>query len=364
MPIAQKIVEEMRDCMAHRGPDHAGIWLSEDACVCLGHRRLAIVDLSPEATQPFVSHDGRFVISFNGEIYNFRGLREELRAQGVPFHTQSDTEVLVEAFRYWGENCLQRLSGMFAFAIWDIVERHLFCARDRVGEKPFYYTILGNSFLFASELKALVLWPGFRKEIHYPALMDYLSLGFIPDPKSIWEGCHKLPPGHQMSVEIKPRGTLVVGKPAAYWDMRFDPDYSVADWGPHILETLQKSAAEMAFADVPVGTFLSGGVDSSSVTAALSKAGHAVTAFTVGFQEQDYDERPWAHEVTQLYGTPHTEKIVQPEDVTRVFRQMIWHYDEPFNDYSYLPTFYVCREARQAVTVALSGDGGDELFAG
>jgi asparagine synthase (glutamine-hydrolysing) len=363
-PVTQQAIEEMRDSMAHRGPDHAGIWLSEDSRICLGHRRLAIVDLTPEANQPFVTRDGRFVICFNGEIYNFQVLREELRARGILFHTRSDTEVLGEAFRFWGDQCLDRLCGMFAFAIWDTVERRLFCARDRAGEKPFYYALLGHSFLFASELKALTLWPGFRREIHYPALVDYLALGFVADPKSIWESCYKLPPGHQMSVQIERGGIPVASEPAAYWDMRFDPDYSVTDWGPRILETLQMSAAEMAFADVPVGTFLSGGTDSSSVTAALSKAGHSVTAFTIGFQDQDYDERPWARQVAQLYGTPHTERIVQPEDVTSVFRQMLWHYDEPFNDYSYLPTFYVCQEARQAVTVALSGDGGDELFAG
>ena len=364
VPINQKLVEKMRDTMVHRGPDHAGVWLSHDSRVCLGHRRLAIIDLTPEANQPFISHDGRFVVTFNGEIYNFPSLREELIAQGVSFRTRSDTEVLVEAFRCWGEKCLERLSGMFAFAIWDTVERRLFCARDRVGEKPFYYAMINNSFIFASELKALLLWPGFRREIHYPALVDFLSFGFVPDPKSIWEGCHKLPPGHRMSVEMRPGGTLAVKDPVAYWDMEFDPDHSVRDWRPKILETLQQSAKEMSFADVPVGTFLSGGVDSSSVTAALSKAGCTVKTFTVGFQEKEYDERQWAREVSRIYGTSHTEKVVLAEDVIPVFQQLLWHYDEPFNDYSYLPTFYLCREARKTITVAISGDAGDELFAG
>ncbi|MBW8041937.1 MAG: asparagine synthase (glutamine-hydrolyzing) [Planctomycetes bacterium] len=364
-PIEEKIIEKMRDTMAHRGPDYAGTWISDDSRVCLGHRRLTIIDLSPEANQPFISYDGRFVITFNGEIYNFKSLREELRTRGVSFRTQSDTEVLVEAFRYWGERCLDRLSGMFAFAIWDTVKQRLFCARDRAGEKPFYYSVVGNSFVFASEVKALLLWPGFNKNIHYPALVDYLFFGFVVDPKSIWDGCFKLPPGHRMSVEKKSGSTdLLVNDPVAYWDMEFDPDHSVVDWGPRILETLQMAAKEMAFADVPVGSFLSGGVDSSSVTAALSKAGCSVNTFTIGFQEHDYDERPWAHKVSQLYKTTHKEKVLVANDVMSVFQKILWHYDEPFNDYSYLPTFYLCREARKNITVALSGDGGDEMFAG
>jgi len=363
-PIDPKLIEQMRDHLSHRGPDHGGIWLADDAQVCLGHRRLAIVDLTPEANQPFVSRDGRFVITFNGEIYNFQSLRQELSACGIPFHTRSDTEVLVEAFRYWGKQCLDRFSGMFAFAIWDKVQRRLFCARDRVGEKPFYYTTVNGSFLFASEVKSLLLWPGFRREIHYPALVDYLCFGFVVDPKSIWEGCYKLSPGHWLSVDVLPRDTPMVRTPVAYWDMKFQPDYAVKDWSSSILDTLQAASKEMAFADVPVGTFLSGGVDSSSVTAALSKQGCAVNTFTVGFEEQSYDERPWARTVSQLYSTNHTETVVLAEDVAPVFEQILWHYDEPFNDYSYLPTLYVCREARKVITVALSGDGGDEIFAG
>ncbi len=363
-PIDRECIEGMRDRMVHRGPDHAGIWLAADARVCLGHRRLAIVDLMPEANQPFISHDGRFVITFNGEIYNFRSLREELRAQGVAFRTCSDTEVLVEAFRFWGDKCLGRLSGMFALAMWDTVERRLFCARDRVGEKPFYYATVGGRFIFASEVKALLLWPGFRREIHYPALIDYLSFGFVADPKSIWDDCRKLPPGHWMSVSMQGEGAPVVGTPMAYWDMEYDPDHAVSDWSPQIRETLQGAAQEMAFADVPVGAFLSGGVDSSSVTAALSRGGRPVRTFTVGFQEQDFDERQWARMVARLYGTTHLEQVVRAGDIAPVFQKLLWHYDEPFNDYSYLPTFYLCRDARRHITVALSGDGGDELFAG
>lgn len=363
-PVDPAVIAEMRDSMAHRGPDHAGLWSAKDARVCLGHRRLAILDLNAEANQPFLSHDGRFVITFNGEIYNYRSLAQELGKHGVTFRTRSDTEVLVEAFRHWGQQCLERLSGMFAFAIWDAREQRLFCARDRAGEKPFYFATINGAFLFASELKAIAGWPEFRKQLHYPALVDFLTFGFVPDPKCIWEGCQKLPPGHFMFVDGNSQAVPSATKPSAYWDMEFNPDDSISDWGPRIRETLQAASKEMVLADVPVGAFLSGGVDSSSVTAALSRSGCAVKTFTVGFEDKDFDERQWARKVSQLYATDHTEKVVAPHDVSSVFEKLLWHYDEPFNDFSYLPTFYVCREARKVITVALSGDGGDEMFAG
>jgi asparagine synthase (glutamine-hydrolysing) len=363
-PVDQPLVEKMRDQLSHRGPDYAGVWSSNDGHICLGHRRLAIVDLRPESNQPFISSDGRFVLTFNGEIYNFQSLRDELTARGVTFRTRSDTEVLMEAYRAWGPASLERLSGMFSFALWDSLERRLFCARDRAGEKPFYYTVVDDAFLFASEIKALVLWPGFRRDINYPALVDFLSFGFTVEPKTIWEGCHKLPAGHWMIVDLPVSGAPRLHDPVPYWDMEFNPDYSIRDWESVILDTLQAASVEMSFADVPVGTFLSGGVDSSSIAAALSKAGRSVNTFTVGFEEQEYDERSWARQVAQQYKTNHTERVVHAEDVTAVFDKMLWHYDEPFNDYSYLPTYYVCREARKVITVALSGDGGDEVFAG
>ncbi|MGI9146823.1 MAG: asparagine synthase (glutamine-hydrolyzing) [Chloroflexota bacterium] len=363
-PIDVGLVEHMRDRMLHRGPDHGGSWRSSDGHVCFGHRRLAIVDLTPEANQPFVSQDGRFVVTYNGEIYNFKVLRHELQASGVHFTTQSDTEVLVEAYRRWGSACVERLSGMFAFALWDQLEHRLFCARDRAGEKPFYYSLAHGSFIFASELKGLVDWPGFRRVPNYAALIDYLSLGFVADPKSIWEGASKLPPAHSMYVTFDDSGLPVVHPPVAYWDLEFDPDYTISDWGSPIRETLQAASREMAFADVPVGAFLSGGVDSSSVVAALSQGGHDVRSFTIGFDESGYDERGWARAVARQYGVSHTERVVVADDIDPVFNRLVWHYDEPFNDYSYLPTYYLCREARRNVTVALSGDGGDEVFAG
>jgi asparagine synthase (glutamine-hydrolysing) len=357
------LLERMRDRLAHRGPDAAGLWSSSDGRICLGHRRLSIIDLSPDANGPFPSADRRFVVTFNGEIYNFRALRRELERAGVVFRTRSDTEVLVEAFRRWGEACLERLSGMFAFALWDEETQRLFCARDRAGEKPFYYASTSRSFVFASELKALLPWPGFRRELDHAALADFLTFGFVPDPKSIWEGARKLPPGHAMWVELGADGPRA-GQPWPWWDWQLHTG-GEDDWEERIRDALAAAAVEMSYADVPVGAFLSGGVDSSSVTAALSRAGQPVHAFTVGFDDADFDERPFAREVAALTRTPHTERTVRPDDVEHVFRDtVLWHFDEPFNDHSYLPTYYVCREARRSITVALSGDGGDELFAG
>lgn len=364
-PIDPEVVVEMRDRLVHRGPDHAGLWQSEKSKVCLGSRRLSVVDLSPEANQPFCSHDGRYVLVYNGEIYNFKKLRKELTELGSRFRTTSDTEVLIEAYRHWGTECLHRFAGMFAFALWDTAERHLFCARDRVGEKPFYYaTASDGSLLFASELKALLPWPGFSPQISYPALIDYLTFGFVADPKSIWEGTHKLPPGHSMRVEFPPGAAPRVSTPQQYWDFTFRPDPTETNWDERIRATLKEVSQDMAFADVPVGSFLSGGVDSSSVTAALSKSGCSVQTFTIGFPHEDYDERKWARLVANQYETEHMERLVEADDIPAVFDRILWHYDEPFNDYSYLPTFYLCREARHHITVALSGDGGDELFAG
>lgn len=363
-PVDRDLVERMRDRLEHRGPDHAGLWSSPDGRVCLGHRRLSIVDPSPGAHQPFLSADGADVVTLNGEIYNFRALRSELEAGGACFRTRSDTEVLLEAYRRWGAGCLDRLDGMFAFAIWDGARGRLFCARDRAGEKPFHYAVVGSSFVFASELKSLLLWPGFRRELDGAALADFLTYGFVADPKTIWKGARKLPPAHALVVDLEVGGA-VVREPKPYWDLVFDADESVADWGPPLRAALMESAVEMAYADVPVGTFLSGGVDSSAVTAALARSRHDVHAYTIGFDETAYDERPYAREVAAACGVSHTERTVRPNDVEGLFRDVIlWHFDEPFADYSYLPTYWVCSEARHGITVALTGDGGDELFAG
>ena len=361
--IASATVERMRDRLAHRGPDHAGLWRSKNGQVCLGHRRLSIIDLDVRSNQPMSSYDDRFKVSLNGEIYNYRALRARLERDGVRFRTESDTEVLIEAYRRWGFDCLDLLSGMFAFAIWDAQARRLFCARDRAGEKPFYYAFTGGVFLFASEIKALLEWPGFPRRIDYNALIDFLTLGFVADPKSIWLDVRKLPPAHAMTIEIAENGEPIVCEPRRYWSLAFvsRPKGTSPE---EIRATLLAAANEMAVADVPLGTFLSGGVNSSSVTAALSLSGHPVRSFTIGFDLAQYDERRWARQVAERYHTKHVERTIEPTDVVSVIDRLSWHYDEPFGDYSSFPTYYLCREASRSITVALSGDGADELFAG
>jgi asparagine synthase (glutamine-hydrolysing) len=362
-PVAEATVAAMRDTLVHRGPDAAAVWRSPDERVALGHRRLAIIDLDARSNQPMVSNDGRLVITFNGEIYNYKAIRRELEEEGVAFRTQSDTEVLLEAFRRWGEAMLERLSGQFAIVIWDAETRRLFCARDRAGEKPFHYALVGGAFLFGSEIKAILEWPGFPRRVDHEALIDFLAFGFIADPKTVWRDVRKLPPAHWLSVELRDDGPAIVEGPTRYWSLPFGRG-GRAPTAEELRATLVRAADEMAIADVPLGTFLSGGVDSSTVTAALSRSGHEVRSFTIGFDEAGYDERPWARQVAERYHTLHTERTVDASDVVSVADRLNWHYDEPFADYSAFPTYYLSREARQSITVALSGDGADELFAG
>lgn len=358
------VCETMRDLLAHRGPDNAGLWASSNNQVCLGHRRLSIIDLQSHSNQPFKSNNSRYILTFNGEIYNYKILKTELEKQGVKFTTDSDTEVLLNAFILWGKQCVNKLHGMFAFAIWDQKENKLFCARDRAGEKPFYYALINDNFIFASELKSLLSWPEVKKELNQQSILDFLSFGFIPEPRTIWSDCFKLSPGHYLEVTVDNEGRSHLKEETQYWDFEFTPDYSKQDWTDEILSTLSECSSEMTCSDVPLGSFLSGGVDSSAVTAALSHSGHNVKTYTIGFDEENYDERPWAKMVSEQYHTQHNERVVKPHDINSVFDKMLWHYDEPFSDYSYLPTYYVCRDAKKDITVALSGDGADEAFAG
>ena len=356
-------VARARDVLAHRGPDGAGIWKSPDGRACLAHRRLAVLDPTPHGAQPFASPDGRTVVVFNGEIYNFRALRGELEAEGARFTTRSDTEVLLHAWRRWGAGCLERLSGMFAFAVWDAAEGTLFCARDRAGEKPLYWSVVGDTFVFGSELKALLAWPGMPRELDALAMAEYLHFGFVGDPRSIWRGVSKLPPGHSLTVRLG-AGGLRVGAPSRWWDFTFAPDRSVRDWSPVILDTLAAAVGEMSVSDVPLGAFLSGGVDSSAVAASLARGGHSVSAYTIGFDDDPDDERAWAAQVAERYRLDHRVREVAACDMAASRDTLAWHFDEPFSDPSALPTLHVCRHARDALTVALSGDGADELFGG
>jgi len=362
----------MADALAHRGPDDAGVWVDAAAGVALGHRRLAIIDLSPEGHQPMLSADGRYVVVFNGEIYNYRALRQELAARGHRFRGHSDTEVLLAAVSQWGlEGALARFNGMFAFALWDRQARRLTLARDRLGEKPLYYGWMGRTFLFGSELKALRAHPAFQGTIDRGALALYLRHGYVPAPYSIYRGIHKLPPATWLTLAPAQAGHLPA--PVPYWSARAAAEQGLADPFPGspaeaaaLLEALLRDAVRLRLeADVPLGAFLSGGIDSSTVVALMqAQSAQPVRTFTIGFHAAAYNEAEEAKAVARHLGTAHTELYVTPAETLAVIPRLPTLYDEPFADSSQVPTFLVAQLARRHVTVCLSGDGGDELFGG
>jgi asparagine synthase (glutamine-hydrolysing) len=352
----------MREALYHRGPDDAGIWLNQNGRVGLAHRRLAILDLSEAGRQPMHDEVGGTWITYNGEIYNFLELRAQLEQRGHVFFSGTDTEVLLAAYREWKEHCLEHLNGMFAFALFDAPAGQLFLARDRVGKKPLYYAWSGSRFLFASEPKALLQDPAISRDIDLRALNFYLAYGFIPDDLSIFRNIRKLPPAHAMTVE------LATGRICrwCYWHL----PSSVPEPGNEEdllaeLECLLEDAVRLRMrSDVPLGVFLSGGLDSSLIVALVSRmASQPVETFTIGFDETEQDERSYANIVARHFGTRHHALVIRP-DVLQILPELVQHVDEPFADPSLLPTYYVCRETRKSVTVALSGDGGDDLFGG
>jgi asparagine synthase (glutamine-hydrolysing) len=369
-------VGRMADTLRHRGPDDAGAWVDAAAGVALGFRRLAIVDLTPEGHQPMTSVGGRYVVAFNGEIYNFTRLRKELesRADGpAAFRGHSDTEVLLAAVEAWGlDGALRRFAGMFAFALWDRRERVLHLGRDRLGEKPLYYGWADGAFLFGSELKALRRHPRFRGRVRRDALVPYLRHGYVPAPCSIYEDVYKLPPGAVLSLAASlPPGTLPA--PVTYWSARAAAEAGAADRlaGPEeevvdrLDAVLRATVREQMVADVPLGAFLSGGVDSSTVVALMqAESARPVRTFTVGFLESNFNEAEYARAVARHLGTEHTELTVTPAEMLAVIPRLPELYDEPFADSSQVPTFLVAEMAGRHVTVSLSGDGGDEVFAG
>lgn len=375
----QATIRLMSDTLLHRGPDDEGSWVDEAAGVALGFRRLSIIDLSPEGHQPMTSADGRYVVIFNGEIYNFRELRRELDAYGHSFRGHSDTEVMLAAFTEWGfERAVKLFNGMFALALWDRKERVLYLTRDRLGEKPLYYGFAGETFLFGSELKALRAHPLFSAEINRDALALFLRFNYIPAPYSIYKNIHKLPPGTYLSMDVRD-GSISSGAlgqcpaPVAYWSAREVAEEGVAEpfAGTEAeaiteLETILSDAVGLRMvADVPLGAFLSGGVDSSTVVSLMqAQSSQPVRTFSIGFTEEAYDEARYARSVAQHLKTDHTELYVTPEDAMAVIPRLPALYDEPFSDSSQIPTFLVSELARRHVTVSLSGDGGDELFAG
>lgn len=364
------VVRAMTDAIVHRGPDDSGAWVDAEAGIALGHRRLSILDLSPLGHQPMASADGRFVIVFNGEIYNFQQLRGELEALGHGWRGHSDTEVMLAAFCQWGvEKACQKFNGMFAFAVWDKKEQVLHLGRDRLGEKPLYYGWLGDTLVFASELKAIRRFPGFSVGVDRGALSSLLRFNYIPDPYCIYEGFHKLPPATCLTL----RSSAERGAPRVYWSLReviesgCDQPFKGSDAEAiETFESLLKEAVGLRMvADVPLGAFLSGGVDSSLIVAMMqAQSPRPVRTFTIGFDVPEYNEAQYAKAVAEHLGTDHTEMYVSGQDALAVIPSLPALYDEPFSDYSQIPTALVCKMARQHVTVALSGDAGDELFGG
>ena len=359
----------MTQTLSHRGPDDGGIWLSEQAGIAFGQRRLAIIDLSSMGHQPMVSANGRYTITFNGEVYNFRELKAELERCGVRFRGHSDTEVIVEGFAQWGvDSTITQLNGMFAIAAWDARERQLFLARDRMGEKPLYWAIFDGLVLFGSELKALRAHPGWKPRLNRGAIAAFLRHGYVPGPFTIYEDVYKLPPAG--FVKIASGGSPEVG---AYWDLaavvsqgqrntlRADEEGLVDE-----LEALLHDAvSRRMIADVPLGAFLSGGYDSSTVVALMQKASpRPVKTFTIGFENPVFDEAKHAEAVARHLGTDHTTFPVSGADALDVVPKLAEMYDEPFADPSQIPTHIVSALTRKRVMVALSGDGGDELFSG
>lgn len=366
------VVEKMALRIKHRGPDDVGTWLDGNAELALAHRRLSIIDLSQAGHQPMVSPCGRFTLVFNGEIYNHQELRRLLEEEGGEFNWRghSDTEILLAGLRHWGlKETLQKLNGMFAFALWDETERCLFLARDRMGEKPLYYGTSGGSFMFGSELKSLVVHPHWKGDIDHNALALYMRHSYVPTPWSIYQGINKLPAAHFVVVQ---EAGQVVSSPECYWDLGLiaesgaaNPSVAPEELIQELDVLLQNAVKSRMIADVPLGAFLSGGIDSSLVAALMqAQSDQPVNTFTIGFHEKDYNEAHYASVVARHLGSDHTELYVSPQEAMAVIPKLPTIWDEPFADASQIPTLLVSDLARQHVTVSLSGDGGDELFCG
>ena len=357
-PVDAATIRAMCTLLAHRGPDGQGTRVH--GCVGFGHRRLAIIDLSDIASQPMTTDDGRYCVTFNGEIYNFADIKSDLVRRGHRFRSNSDTEVLLHSYAEFGPDCLARLRGMFAFAIWDAAERTLFIARDRVGKKPLFYRLDHNGLAFASEPKAFLAEPGFRPQPDRHALSLYLTYGYVPAPWSAFEGVRKLPPAHYLMFKD---GVVTTKR---YWRLSYrtktTPSEPEAIEG--LLETLREAVRLRLVSDVPLGAFLSGGVDSSIVVALMSQvSGRPVRTYSIGFEEANFDELQYARLVAQRYESTHQEFIVRP-DACAILPKLAWQYGEPFADSSAIPTYYLAELTRRHVTVALNGDAGDENFAG
>ncbi|MEO9146703.1 MAG: asparagine synthase (glutamine-hydrolyzing) [Ginsengibacter sp.] len=353
-------LKKMTDTICHRGPDDEGFYINKN--IGLGFRRLSIIDLNT-GHQPLSNESGSKWIVFNGEIYNFMELRDMLKQKGYTFKTKTDTEVILTLYEEYGVNCLEHLRGMFAFAIWDNDNKQLFCARDRFGIKPFYYYLDSEKFVFGSEIKSLLKCENIDRTLSNDALDSYFAFSYITSNLSIYKEIKKLQPAHYLTLSFKDKVSVEIKK---YWEILFEPDYSRTEdqWAEEIEDALSESVKLHMVSDVPLGAFLSGGIDSSSVVAMMAiNSNKPIKTFSIGFKEQKYNELEYAREVAKKYGCDHYEQIVEPESMD-LLPKLVRAYDEPFADSSAIPTYYVSKIARENVTVALSGDGGDELFAG
>lgn len=359
--INADLLQRMNQAQFHRGPDEGGEWINDG--IGLAHRRLSIIDLSSLGRQPMLNQDESVVIVFNGEIFNFKDLKEELLAAGYTFKSKTDTEVILHGWSHWGEAVIEKLRGMFGIAIWDVKQQHLFIARDRLGVKPLFYTITEeDQLLFGSELKVLYEYEGLKKEIEPQCVEDYFAYGYIPEPRTIFKNIFKLEPGHTLSIKAGQK-TPVIKK---YWDVPFaineNMDYTQASQG--LLAELTKAVDIRMVADVPLGAFLSGGVDSSAVVALMSESQKdPVNTCSIAFSDKKFNESEYAREIAQKYKTNHFEETVDTNDFSLI-KDLAKLYDEPYADSSAIPTYRVCELARKKVTVALSGDGADETMSG
>ena len=358
-PINREIIKKMTSLLFHRGPDEEGFYLKKTSeySIAMGHRRLSIIDIDL-GKQPMSNSDSSVWIVFNGEIYNFRELRDELVKLGFSFKTNSDTEVIIKAYERWGEDFVNKLRGMFAFGLWDEGKKKLILARDRIGIKPLYFWVKGSKILFASEIKSLLAYPEVNRAINPYALWDFFSLLYIPSPKTIFQNIFKLKPGH---ILVFTKDGI---KEKEFWDLTFSKKVvREEDLIEELIEKFEESVKIRLISEVTLGAFLSGGVDSSSVVAVMSKFKDKVITNSIGFEEKGFNELPYAKRVAKLYSCEHKEYTVTP-DIEEAIQKLSYYFDEPFGDSSSIPSYYVCKIARQNMTVALSGDGGDENFAG
>ena len=351
------LIEKMANILHHRGPDQKGTLVDDN--VSLGHRRLSIIDLSENGRQPIHNEDESIFIVHNGEVYNFKDLRKILEKNGHDFYSNTDTEVIVHAYEQWGQDCVHEFRGMFAFAIWDSIKKQLFLARDRIGIKPLFYLFDSNKFIFASEIKSILLAPQIRKEINPKALYYYLGYEYVPAPLTMFMGIKKLLPGHTLTYK---EGNITTKR---YWELLFTKTrYPENYYAKRIYDLLKESVEIRLISDVPIGAFLSGGIDSSAIVGFMSQVmDEPVKTFSIGYEDETYSEFEYAKQISDYFGTDHKEILIDPYSIEH-YETILWHLDEPMSEFSLLPAYIFCKNAGKEVKVSLSGEGGDELFAG